>query len=79
MLHMHLRGAMSLTIPQVCERLHISRSTVLRALHDGALKGAKKHGCGGDCTAPDTCKQGHWEISESSVAEFAAPDGQAVG
>ncbi|MBF8187346.1 helix-turn-helix domain-containing protein [Nonomuraea sp. K274] len=56
-----------LTIPDVCARLRVSRSTVLRKLHTGQLAGEKRHACGSLCSAPKSCKQGEWRISEASV------------
>ncbi|MFJ2029464.1 helix-turn-helix domain-containing protein [Streptosporangium sp. NPDC087985] len=64
---------MSLTVAQVVERLRVSRSTVIRALHSGALAGDKFHSCGSKCSEPATCQQGRWEISEQAVEAFCVP------
>ncbi|MFB4276081.1 helix-turn-helix domain-containing protein [Nonomuraea sp. MTCD27] len=61
-----------LTISDVCDRLHLSRSTVLRKLHAGDLAGAeKRHDCGALCSAPNTCKHGTWQIPETAVSALA--------
>lgn len=68
----------SLTIPDVCTRLNISRSTCQRWLHSGQLPGIKKHACGTICSSPNTCQQGSWEIPEAAVkAILWAPHSQA--
>ncbi|TYB50270.1 helix-turn-helix domain-containing protein [Nonomuraea sp. PA05] len=64
-----------LTIPEVCKRLRLSRSTVLRKLHAGELAGAeKRHDCGALCQEPNTCKHGTWRIPETAIAVFAPPE-----
>jgi transposase len=60
---------MTLTVEEVQERLGIGRSTVLRMISSGTLTGTKKHTCGTPCGAPETCKQGHWEVDEEPVRE----------
>lgn len=65
---------MTLTIPDVCERLDISRSTVTRWLKTGRLAGVKRHRCGVVCTEPSICKQtGAWEFTEAAVRQALAP------
>lgn len=58
---------MSLSIPEVCTRLNISRSTAKRWLQAGKLAGTKRHPCGAQCTAPATCQQGTWEIDPAAL------------
>lgn len=58
-----------LTISDVCDRLHLSRSTVLRKLAAGEFVGAeKRHACGALCAEPAACKHGTWQIPESAFA-----------
>ncbi|MGW6498582.1 helix-turn-helix domain-containing protein [Nonomuraea angiospora] len=59
-----------LTISDVCGRLQLSRSTVLRMLQAGDLAGEKRHACGALCADPTSCRHGTWQVSEASVKAF---------
>ncbi|GAA3441025.1 hypothetical protein [Planomonospora venezuelensis] len=65
---------MSLTLPELCSTLRISRSTAKRAMDDGLLKGTKVHSCGSPCGSPEVCRHGdaHWEFSDEQVQAFLA-------